>query len=50
MLDDLGVISELHGKRGIFVELQKLTQDRQKWRDVISRLVDTHTELRIGNM
>ena len=43
VLDDLGVISELHGKRGIFLEWQKLTQDRQEWRDVISRLVDTHT-------
>jgi hypothetical protein len=40
---DIGIISELHGKTGIVLEWQTLTQDRQGWREVIGRLIDTHT-------
>jgi DNA-binding FadR family transcriptional regulator len=46
VLADIGIISQLHGKRGIFLEWQNLTQDRQEWRDVMSRFVDTHTSSR----
>ena len=32
VLDDLGVVPELHGNRGSSLEWQKLTRDRQEWR------------------
>jgi hypothetical protein len=41
--DNLRYLSELHGKKGIYINWRSLCKDRKAWTDAIDKVVEIHT-------